>query len=82
MMPVRLEPAASRSQVKHSTTEPLRSLIQGLYRLVKYWNMEGFLEKSLKIKSSLKITGKSLLGLEFFLILAIFCRNGAHWLSW
>ena len=25
MTPVRLEPAASRSQVKHSTTEPLRS---------------------------------------------------------
>ena len=26
MMPVRLEPAALRSRVKHSTTEPLRSL--------------------------------------------------------
>ena len=26
MTPVRLEPAASRSRVKHSTTEPLRSL--------------------------------------------------------
>ena len=26
MSPVRLEPAASRSRVKHSTTEPLRSL--------------------------------------------------------
>ena len=25
MMPVRLEPAALRSRVKHSTTEPLRS---------------------------------------------------------
>ena len=25
MMPVRLEPAAPRSRVKHSTTEPLRS---------------------------------------------------------
>ena len=25
-MPVRLEPAASRSQAKHSTTEPLHSL--------------------------------------------------------
>ena len=25
--PVRLEPAALRSRVKHSTTEPLRSLI-------------------------------------------------------
>ena len=26
MMPVRLEPAVFRSRVKHSTTEPLRSL--------------------------------------------------------
>ena len=26
VMPVRLEPWASRSRVKHSTTEPLRSL--------------------------------------------------------
>ena len=28
MTPVRLEPAASRSRVKHSTTEPLRSLVE------------------------------------------------------
>ena len=27
MTPVRLEPAAPRSRVKHSTTEPLRSLV-------------------------------------------------------
>ena len=27
MTPVRLEPAALRSRVKHSTTEPLRSLL-------------------------------------------------------
>ena len=29
MMPVRLEPTAPRSRVKHSTTEPLRSLNSG-----------------------------------------------------
>ena len=28
MTPVRLEPAASQSRVKHSTTEPLRSLVE------------------------------------------------------
>ena len=28
MTPVRLEPATPQSQVKHSTTEPLRSLIE------------------------------------------------------
>ena len=28
MMQVRLEPAALRSRVKHSTTEPLRCLVQ------------------------------------------------------
>ena len=31
--------------------------IQGLHRLKKYLNLEGFLEKSLKIKSALKNTG-------------------------
>ena len=30
MTPVRLEPAALRSRVKHSTTEPLGSLISGV----------------------------------------------------
>ena len=29
MTPVRLEPTALRSRVKHSTTEPLRSLLNG-----------------------------------------------------
>ena len=29
MTPVRLEPVALRSRVKHSTTEPLRSKIRG-----------------------------------------------------
>ena len=28
MRPVRLEPTASRSRVKHSTTEPLLSLVE------------------------------------------------------
>ena len=28
-MPVRLEPPTPRSQGKHSTTEPLRSLVEG-----------------------------------------------------
>ena len=34
MLPVRLKPAAPRSQVKHPTTEPLRSLSEKL-RLLK-----------------------------------------------
>ena len=33
---------------------------QGSHRLEKYLNLEGFLEKSLKIKSALKSTVKSL----------------------
>ena len=37
---------------------------QGSHRLEKYLNLEGFLEKSLKIKSALKSTGKSLKSLE------------------
>ena len=42
---------------------------QGSHRLEKYLNLEGFLEKSLKIKSALKSTGKSLKSLESPLIL-------------
>ena len=38
MMPVRLEPAALRSRVKHSTTEPLRSLTDGRI----HWNTKGW----------------------------------------
>ena len=37
---------------------------QGLHRLEKYLILEGFLEKSLKIKYSMKSTGKSLKCLE------------------
>ena len=37
---------------------------QGSNRLEKYLNLEGFLEKTLKIKFALKSTGKSLKGLE------------------
>ena len=49
--------------------------IQGSHRLEKYLNLEGFLEKSLKIKSALKRTGKSLKGLEKSLNSTIFCRT-------
>ena len=38
-------------------------------------NLEGFLEKSLKIKSALKSTGKSLKNLEKSLNSTIFCRT-------
>ena len=38
--------------------------MQGSHRLEKYLNLEGFLEKSLKIKYALKSTGKSLKSLE------------------
>ena len=37
---------------------------QGSHRLEKYLNLEGFLEKSLKIKSAMKSTRKSLKSLE------------------
>ena len=37
---------------------------QGSHRLEKYLDLDGFLEKSLKIKSALKSTGKSLKSLE------------------
>ena len=50
-------------------------LIQGSHRLEKYLNLEGFLEKSLKIKSALKSTGKSLKGIKKSLNSSIFCRT-------
>ena len=40
---------------------------QSWHRLEKDFNLEGFLEKSLKIKSALKSTGKLLKGLGKFL---------------
>ena len=39
MTPVRLEPAASRSRVKHSTTEPLRSRGQQIGYDIGYANI-------------------------------------------
>ena len=40
-----------------------------------YLNLEGFLEKTLKIKSALICTGKSLKSLEKPLNSTIFCRT-------
>ena len=48
---------------------------QGSHRLEKYVNLEGFLEKSLKVKSALKSTGKSLKSLEKSLNSTFFCRT-------
>ena len=48
---------------------------QGSHRLEKYLNLEGFLEKSLKIKSALKCTGKLLKSLEKSLNTTVFCRT-------
>ena len=50
-------------------------LNQGLHRLEKYLNLEGFLEKPLKIKSALKSTEKSLKSFEKSLNSTILCRT-------
>ena len=50
-------------------------LVQGSHRLEKYLNSEGSLEKSLKIESALKSTGKSLKNIEKSLNSTIFCRT-------
>ena len=58
------------------TTGPmLTKLYQGSHMLEKYLNLEGFLEKSLKIKSALKSTGKSIKSLEKSLNSTLFCRT-------
>ena len=59
----------------HSLTRSVSMRFQGSHRLEKYLNLEGFLEKSLKNKSALKSTGKSLKGLEKSLNSSIFCRT-------
>ena len=48
---------------------------QGSHRLEKYLNLEGFLKNSLKIKSALKSTVKSLKSLEKSLNSTIFYRT-------
>ena len=58
-----------------SSNEILVLITQGSHRLEKYLDLEGFLEKSLKIKSALKSTGKSLKSLEKSLNSTIFCRT-------
>ena len=55
--------------------KPVQNCTQSSHRLEKSLNLEGFLEKSLKIKSALKSTGKSLKGLEKSLNYSIFCRT-------
>ena len=50
-------------------------MAQGSHRLEKYLNLESFLEKSLKIKSALKSTGKLIKSLEKSLSSSIFCRT-------
>ena len=50
-------------------------MYQDSHRLEKYLNLEAFLKKSLKIKSALKSTGKSLKSLEKSLNSTIFCRT-------
>ena len=50
-------------------------MLQGSQRLEEYLNLEGFLEKSLKIKSALKSTGKSLKSLEKSLNSTIVCMT-------
>ena len=61
----------------HTVTESVKdaAISQGSHRLEKYLNLVSFLEKSLKIKSALKSTGKSLKSLEKSLNSTIFCRT-------
>ena len=49
-------------------------VLQGSHRLEKYLNLESFFEKSLKAKSALKSTGKSIKSLEKSLNSTFFCR--------
>ena len=56
-------------------SDKVNVLKQGSHRLEKYLNLEGFLERSLKIKYASKGTGISLKCLEKSLNSSIFCRT-------
>ena len=51
------------------------NMYQGSHRLEKYLNLQGFLEKSSKIKYALKSTGNSYKGLEKSLDSSSYCRK-------
>ena len=63
-----------RENIKEILSDATRPR-QDSHRFEKYLNLEGFLENSLKIKSALKSTGKSLKSLEKSLNSTIFCRT-------
>ena len=48
------------TNTEENNSENCKFLSQGSHRLEKYLNLESSLEKSLKFKSALKSTGKSL----------------------
>ena len=56
------------------TNLPPPQAFQGSHRLEKYLNIQGCLEKTLKIKFTLKSTGKTLKGLEKSLNFTIYRR--------
>ena len=60
---------------ENSSIQKQGNFAQGSNRLEKYFNLESFLEKLLKIKYAWKSTGKSCKGLEKSLISSILCRN-------
>ena len=71
---IKVKPS-SKCEITQSVSGLLMQVHQGSHRLEKYLNIEGFLEKYLKIKSASKNTGKSLKGLEKFLKSTILCRT-------
>ena len=63
------------TEISHSFVHSDAKDSQGSHRLEKYLNLDGFLEKSLKIESALKSTGNALKSIEKSLISTIFCRT-------
>ena len=54
MTPVRLEPTAPQSRVKHSTTEPLRQLV--LFKKISTLELKFLLENQCQLVSVKKIS--------------------------
>ena len=69
------DPTKFQHQVSCLLLLDVTNQTQDSHRLDKYLNLEGFLEKSLKIKSAIKTTGKSVKSLVKSLNSTIFCRT-------
>ena len=75
---VRLEPMAPRSRVKHSTTEPLRSLVGICVDIFFWWQVLVEKENASVIEAVKKERSKPRIG-EFSILQVRYCPASQEW---